>query len=287
MRKTVKFFIITCILLFILPVTAHADTGPKPSVVIDIEGLEDETYYVTLLSEKDSTGPWSAGDDYYEYFGDKTAFDMFSQYEDKDGYYFLSFMQDCSDTDQFAWTYYPPQLFKILIYYPDKDIFQVSDNIYERYAFDSYFKLVVEDEADNFAYNLILKKNYNYIKEAVSLVVRIVITLSVEILLALLFGYRDRKNLKVIMIANLFTQILLNLLLNIINYKSGFYNFVFNYVWMELVVLIIEAGIYIRFTDKRNPTTRRKMHPVFYAVTANFASLVIGILLAGIIPSVF
>ena len=61
MRK--KIFTILLALVIILmnvPITAYADMGPKPSVVIDFKGLEKERYFVTLLSEVPSTGPHSA-----------------------------------------------------------------------------------------------------------------------------------------------------------------------------------------------------------------------------------
>ena len=47
-------------LLLACSVTARADTGPKPSVRITFTGLEGESYYGTLLSERSSTGPASA-----------------------------------------------------------------------------------------------------------------------------------------------------------------------------------------------------------------------------------
>ncbi len=42
------------------PNTAKADIGPKPSVVIDFNGLDEKTYYATLLSSEKSTDPFSA-----------------------------------------------------------------------------------------------------------------------------------------------------------------------------------------------------------------------------------
>ena len=75
-----------------MPVTVKADIGPKPSVVIEFVGMEDKEYYATLLSEKRSTGPWSQGNPYYDYMGEEWVFEEFVNYEDVEGYYFLSFM---------------------------------------------------------------------------------------------------------------------------------------------------------------------------------------------------
>lgn len=284
MKKVYKLMFLILLFVFIFPLTAYADTGPKPSVVIEIKSLKDEDYYVTLLSENESTGPWSYGEAYQEYHGDKTAFDKFSQYEDQDGYYFLGHMQDCSETDRFEWNYYPPQRFKVLIYYPDRDQFQISENVYERYAFDSYYELQVEDIDSS---SLMLHKSYNYTKEIVALLIRIIITLFIEMTIAYLMGYGRSKNLKVIFYTNVITQIILNLFLNLIHYHSGLYDFVFSYVWLELLVMMIEAVIYKKYTDVVHPKTGRKMHPIGYAVAANTASFVIGVWLAIVIPGVF
>lgn len=123
--------------------------GPKPSVVIDFKGLEDENYYVTLLSKTDSTGPYSAitkGPGYTMYESGDEDYDVFLKfagYEDGDGYYFLQYFKNCGDSHRFAWTYYPPVNFKILVYFPDYDAFAVSAEAYERYAFDSYYSVSV------------------------------------------------------------------------------------------------------------------------------------------------
>ena len=81
MKKIHKWFacfvaILTCLAI---PVTVKADMGPKPSVVIEVVGFEGKEYCVTLLSERDSTGPWSHGNEYYEYMGKEQAFDAFEK----------------------------------------------------------------------------------------------------------------------------------------------------------------------------------------------------------------
>ncbi|MDO4711855.1 MAG: hypothetical protein Q4A75_07725 [Peptostreptococcaceae bacterium] len=61
MKRFLKLFLFALIFC-LLPVSGYGDTGPKPSVQISFEGLEGETYYVTLLSKFRSTGPASAYD---------------------------------------------------------------------------------------------------------------------------------------------------------------------------------------------------------------------------------
>ena len=56
MKSKMTFILLLLIVLLIaMPLTANADMGPKPSIVISFEGLENEKYYVTLLSESPTT----------------------------------------------------------------------------------------------------------------------------------------------------------------------------------------------------------------------------------------
>ena len=123
MKRKLFAFLMSIILVMSFPFTASADIGPKPSVRIQFTGIEGETYYGTLLSERKSTGPATAWDGYEEYRdwkpeNEKLIWEKFIAYEDADGYYFLQEWWDCSETNQLNWTYYPPNPFKILLYFP-------------------------------------------------------------------------------------------------------------------------------------------------------------------------
>lgn len=292
MKKIQKLLI--CFMLFILtfsfPLVVSADTGPKPSVVVNFSGISDETYYATLLSEEKSTGPWNYGEEYYDYLGDEEVFWKFSDYEDADGYYFLGFMDDCTDDNSLEWGYYPPERFKVLLYFPERDYFSCSTETYERYAFDSYYSITLSapglDETGNVSSppEMIVQKSYNFTQETLSLIARIILTIAVEIGIALLFGYRNRKSLNIIIITNIITQIVLNVLLNLINFHNGYRSFLVNYIWMEVVVFLIEAKIYSKYIDGKAVTFKRA---VPYALLANVASIIVGIAIAKVLPGIF
>ncbi|MEL7654478.1 MAG: hypothetical protein AAGU75_01070, partial [Bacillota bacterium] len=229
--------------LCITSTTASADIGPKPSVVIKFEGLRQENCYVTLLSKSDSTGPYSLydGDSSYAHYNeDDEGFEIwkkFVSYQDKDGFYFLQYFSKPDDCATFKWGYHPPQEFKILMYFPDSDSFLVSDESYERYAFDSYFKVDATDlssTANNGKISAV--KSYEFTWELFSLITRIVITIALELTVALLFGFRAKKQILIIGITNVITQTVLNVLLNIINYSQGQMMFVLHYIWLEFFV---------------------------------------------------
>lgn len=285
------------ILLITMPLTTTADTGPKPSVVISFEGLENEKYYVTLLSESVTTGPHTAYDEQADnsgYYGDEKdniIWQKFVSYKDEDGFYFLQFFEDCTETSKFTWGYYPPTKFKILIYFPEHDSFAVSDEVYERYAFDSYYKVNMtglEIQNVDVAKGIQALKNYPYSWELTSLISRIILTIIIEVVIALLFGFREKKQLLIIVIINIITQSILNILLNIINYNQGPSMFVFHYIWMEVLVVVIEAfAYYILFNKHSKKAPIGKFAISLYTFVANVVSFVGGLFIANLVPGLF
>ena len=298
MKSKMTFILLLLIVLLIaMPLTANADMGPKPSIVISFEGLENEKYYVTLLSDTPTTGPYSVYDensDPEKYNGveDKNnVWKKFISYKDEDGYYFLQYFEECTETSKFTWGYYPPSKFKILIYFPEHDSFAVSNEVYERYAFDSYYKVDasgMEIQSVTLNNNIQAQKNYPYSWELISLISRILITIIIEVLIALLFGFREKKLLLIVLVTNIITQSILNILLNLINYYQGGLMFVLNYIWMELLVIVIEAVAYcILFNKYSKKVPIGKFKVSTYAFIANVVSFCSGLLIAGFIPSLF
>ena len=287
LRKMISLLI--CMILIIsLPVTAKADIGPKPSVRIQFTGIEGETYYGTLLSERRSTGPSSAWDGYEDYpdwkpENEKVIWEKFLGYEDVDGYYFLQEWWDCSESNQLNWTYYPPNPFKILLYFPETDTFYVSD-VYEQYAFDSYFTVDLSEYSTS---PITARQSYDYTWEVISLVARIVLTIALELAIALFFGYQEKKALAFLTIVNVITQVTLNVALNIINYVSGSMGFTFALICMEIVVFAIEAIAYKSLLQRFSTAEQEKRRGVSYALIANTASFATGLWLAHLIPGIF
>lgn len=283
-----RILMLVCVLMILsVPLTAFADMGPKPSVVIDFQGLEGKRYYATLLSKEKSTGPFSAVEDtgeedwsYQVGNADYAVFLKFAQYRDADGFYFLQNFQDCSETQQFSWTYYPPQVFKVLLYFPDTDQFLASGS-YERYAFDSYFTVEPQDGS------LRVIPSYDYTAEAVSLFVRVLLTIAVELGIALLFGFREKRVFRLIVIINVVTQLALNVILNVINYHMGMLGFLMFFVLLELVVFLVEAVLYAVCLKKRSEKKISAWKPWIYALAANTASFIVGVVLAFWMPGMF
>lgn len=300
MKKWSSISFLCIIAAFILfPITAKADIGPKPSVNIIFENMGDEPCYGTLLSESPSTGPASVWDSsawdgdestIYTYGLDLDVWKAFAAYQDPDGYYFLQLAWQCDETKSFSWGYYPPDPFKILLYYPETDTFLVS-GIYERYAFDSYFSVDMNDlepgSAGSQGAVLIAEKSYDYTWELLSLVCRIVITILLEAGIAFLFGFRQKRLLALITGVNLITQVILNVMLNVIHYDRGDLAFILSYVPYEIVVFIIEAILYGALFNRVSKTPIPAWKPVLYALAANVVSFIGGFLIALWVPGIF
>lgn len=310
------------VLVFVQPQTANADMGPKPSLNITFKNLSDKLCYATILSKNISTGPHSAyapdkGYDYKNwvehdsnYYNDEDyhneeverIWQVFVDYQDSDGYYFLQLWWKLGgESNSLKWGYYPPYSFKLLLYYPEQDVF-VTSNVYERYAFDSYYTVdmstandlllnpdsTVGDSHPNHDWNdfveLELENNYDYLSEIVGLLLRIALTILIELLIALLFRIKGRKPLLTILITNAATQIALNVALNLIFYFNGALAYLLFFVLLEIAVVIVEAIVYC-FLLRKNGVPIWKA--ILYALVANLVTAVAGYYLANWLPGMF
>ncbi len=307
-KKLIVMLLCFVMVLAVFPITASADTGPKPSVRITFENLGDEECWGTLLSSKQSTGPssaWNGKEEdaqhnenpngYYSY--QKFGYDVwkaFVDYAENDDFYFLQEAWQINETKELAWTYYPPNEFKILLYFPETGEFTIS-GVYERYAFDSYFTVNMDGVKLSVDYNEELSsderinafKSYNYTVEIVSLVARIIITIIIEMAIALLFGFRKKKQLLLLIGVNTATQIILNVLLNVINYNSGELAFVVFYILFEIAVFVIEAILYCTIMKKISEQQKKNWFYVLYALIANAVSFGAGFIVAQMLPGIF
>lgn len=264
------------------PIKASADTGPKPSVRVTFENMGDELCYGTLLSKTPSTGParaWDGTEDGKYFFNgaDETVWRAFVEYKDPDGFYFLQWFWRTDEKKTLNWRYYPPQTFKILLYYPDRatesgaadnsaggatrdsettaasGAFCVSD-VLERYVFHSYYFVDmrnVQSETIGTIAKISATQGYDYSAEILGFFVRFIITLGVETLLALAFGLRTKRAFLTVLAANGATQVALNILLNVQLHFNNVYGVFPLYFFAELFVFVAEAALYCFIFGKR------------------------------------
>lgn len=261
---------------------ASADTGPKPSVRVTFENMGDELCYGTLLSKTPSTGPahaWDGTEDgkYIHEGADEAVWRAFTEFKDEDGFYFLQWFWRADENKALNWTYYPPQTFKILLYYPDRATKSgAADNsaggatrdsettaasgafcvsaVLKKYAFHSYYFVDmrnVQSETIGTIAKISATQSYDYSAEILEFFVRFIVTLGVETLLALAFGLRTKRAFLTVLAANGVTQIALNLLLNVRLHFNNLYGVIPLYFFAELFVFVAEAALYCFILGKR------------------------------------
>ncbi|MBQ5977331.1 MAG: hypothetical protein IJL51_04270 [Oscillospiraceae bacterium] len=299
-RRLLTLFF-AALLLTTVPVNAWADTGPKPSVTVTLENQGDEICYGTLLSESKGNGPWVVwnGTGSGEYANDEKeaerrarapyeVWQAFVDYQDEDGFCFLQFAQRVDESGTLDWGYYPPDTFKLLLYYPQTGRFAVS-GVLHRYAFHARFRVDLQNGA---AGRLQVRRAFTWSAELPSFLFRIALTLAVELGIALLFAIRGKKQLLCISAVNVITQLLLNrILLPVIGpgLSPGvvFLSASLYLPFLELLIFILEALAYCLLLNKNTDRPRKPGIYIVYAFVANAASLVLGLVLSFCLPGMF
>ena len=279
MKQIVRRSLIFLILCLLLSVVALADASPKPTVTIAFSVPDETPFYATLLGNVEHNGPnrhrtleyinkerqdW----DNYEILR------LFAAYDAPEGWYFYGRGEDCTDTKALAWTYYPPDPFRVLVYFPETETYAISP-AYERYAFNSVYSADLTDAAASGTFTA--EDTYSLSMDLAGLLCRILLTIAVELLVAYWFGYTSKSQIQLFIRVNVITQILLNLILYYYLRFSGVFGYVLISIPAELVVFILESLLY-----------RKKLeHPCFYAFLANLASFLVGLALAAAVPFLF
>ena len=308
MKKSLRSLLAFLIAATVLCCIAMADTGPKPSASFTFTGMPDEDYYVTMLAEVDAYGPHRVhqpGSEIPGYVLEQgeqdpayPAWQKFVDYKDPDGYYFLEdLFEQCHGDDEAGWRYFPPERFKLLLYFPESDTFLCSP-VTARYAFDSVYRLDLGgksltgpdgDPIPSPAGEITLDKADGTHQQIVGFFGRLGITLVIELALAWGWKYRKGSQLLFIGIVNLITQCLLNASLLYWGARETSRGaIIFWYILLELAVTGIEAAAYAYLlpgTDRKDPAVHR--HAALYALSANLLSFLGGLALSEVFPILF
>ena len=116
-----------------------------------------------------------------------------------------------------------------------------------------------------------IKKEIFFNEVTYHFIERVVVTILIELLIALCFQIKKKRELKIIVLTNIATQILLNFMLQML---SVYYISVFAflcYTLLEIAVIYIEAKIYQKYMKDHS-----KGELIGYATVANILSLLIG-----------
>lgn len=247
--------------------------GNYQTTKIEFSNIEG-TCYGTLLSRKTVSGSWSVQKE-LDIRAPKKVITFFSEFKDEDNFFYLNYLQDVSE-GLLYWPFYPPEEFRVLLYYPDTDSYAISDTIISRYALCSTFKATINDGV------ISLSRNYNYTKLIFLTLSRTLIFVAVSFLVTLIYGQPRKRDLKYFFISDVAYQLLLNILISIYSFKNGFTIVEYYLImWIPYLIFFVIQGYY--YTHNSNAYRS----PYMCTFLSNLAAYVAGILLVDVMPQLF
>jgi len=301
MKKIISLLFLIAVCTLLMPVPVYADMGPKPSIIISIDGAsENQSCFATVLfGESDVWGPHQSWENFetedieHRYNEEeRTIFYKFAEYQDTDGYVFTGKISNVTENKNFELGYYPPYQFKVLLYFPELDTYAISD-VMERYAFDSYYTVCLSGGNGKILSLTHVEEYHKYILPLIgAFLIRFVLTVLIETIVALPFFLKNKRQFFIIFWVNILTQVLLNLLLSVLAVWYILY-VVMLYALFELIVFIVEAILYSKLLPKHEHPNKdgliknRTSIYVSYALIANFISFIFGLVLSEIVPTWF
>lgn len=261
---------------------AYADMGEKPSIMITLQNMDTDNYVIDLFVY-DKRG--DAYESPLDYNGEGLTEEQQQTLHELnyDGWisegtrwdYYLLFA-DCSGHHQEPhWFSYfgTPETYKVLIINYDTEETKISDVIH-REDFASKITIdvntmdvktntgginsnTVDTNANTTNINTnaanTTQQSHNVenifaLDSLLRLLLPLIVTIVVEIIIALIMRIRTIREIKIIALANLLTNIVLQLVLICIPIP-----YMYKFVFMEIVVIIIEYLIYSRFFHDIEP----------------------------------
>lgn len=271
-----KLTVIAIILTLILPLFAqktYADMGPKPSIELKFEGLDDQVYYVSVFSLPGTYGPNGSINDVKVSYGrgvpDEVQ-DQFFAYKASDNFCFWGVTKKITKEDNvFSWSYYAPEDFKVVVLLPDGRI--IEGEGMKKETFEAYYTCRIKDN------KVEVQESFNYLAAFGKMLLRMAATILVELIIGFIFGYRSKPEIKRIVITNIITQLLLNLGVTVTDIYGGLLTALILMVPMEIVIFIIEGISY------HGRLSGSKIKSWLYALFANGITFYIGLWMLAIV----
>jgi hypothetical protein len=278
MKRRWRWILLLCLILMI-PVTASANSpGPAPRIdyTLNIVNAPKVDFYVTILTRE----PGASKSEMMVTAlldQDKVVGAFYALVSD--GWYPISefpregFKRQAGD-NRIQWGIISQSMseYRVMLVTEDGTV-HVSDPVIRRdYANEATYDVKINQ----------LTQRIDYWEYARRIMIAVVITLVVELWLLKVSEFSDPRNRRVVIVTNLFTQTLLNVVLFVTHY----YEFSkANFTWLlilEVAILIIEGFVYAKLFDLG--TVRQRVQ---YAVIANLASFAIGLFLYVIIAILY
>jgi len=285
-KKLLVVFLIVLTTLILIP-TVSADVFPKSTLTIEVNYHSNRDVYFELLYHGD---PYELTEEELENRREMEE-DLFNFLHNKslDGYvsathYRAAPFYISKENTNFGYsvtiTYLYPRTFKLLMFDKTNNSIFISEEITQN-AFDSKMKVTYTEDFVNNSYSEItiveesvnISEQHFIFKGIVGIVLRIVLTLIIELFILYLFLYREKSSFIKALIVNLITHTALTITLFVAFYTSGAWTNVFLIIPLEILVIIVEVISY-RYLLKEQSTTKSSI----YAVVANVATIAIGLI---------
>jgi hypothetical protein len=257
-KRVTSFILITIILFSFLAIDIKADMGPKPTIDIEIKGVDQPYYFDVLIYESNDiemlTADELADQIEFNYYQDDFPSDILNGYQDEDGYVSRTLyngapgttrtFDDLEDTYRVGY-FVAPEILKVVIILDDDTMF-VSE-IVERKLFQSYMTYDLTDVDLSFSQQDVgvVTEVIPYQHVSISLLIRVIITVGVELLILFAYGYRQKYSYKIVGFTNLVTQTLLTIFMALGYYAWGsFFGLIGVLFFGEILVFITEMIMY-------------------------------------------
>jgi hypothetical protein len=291
-KRITSFLIITLILFSFLALDIKADMGPKSTIDIEIIGVDQPYYFDVLIYENREIEPLDLADLEEEiennYYQDDYPSNILNGYQDEDGFVSRTLyngipasLSKPDDTKEIYHVGYfsAPETFKIVIILEDDTM--ITSKIVDRKLFQSTMTYDLSDVDLSFNQHDVgvVVESIPYTYVSVSLLIRVIITVGVELLILFAYRYRSKESYLIVGLTNLVTQTLLTIFMAIGFYVWGAFFGLFGVLILgEILVFITEIIVY-GFILKEHGRSKA----MGYAFIANVITLILTFLTIGYI----
>lgn len=285
-KKSNKIIFICLIILLSIILClpqVNADMGPKPRATISVVGTENlGMYHVKIFASGGISNRPESQESAYKFVDDYEI----------DGYDESFVFCDLQGDFVYDSSYIAHDNYQIVIFSENGDTIFCSP-MFEREFFEGFytynlggktFQEITESLEDNSTIYGSVSAEYKWWYIVVSTFGRMLVTVAVECLIALVL-FRNKRVIKIIAITNIITNYALNQTLSIIDLVTGFQmmNYMMLYWAFEIVVILIESLVYC----KTMPLVS-KLKIILYTIVANLITFVLGMAVGlGIYQAVF
>jgi hypothetical protein len=282
------FVALLLLMLFTSVHTVHADMGPKPSMEVTIKGVTEDYYFDVLVNEGD--GDLLTEIDVYDYYREISQ--SLINYKDSEGYYSYSIYEipssikrklNTANEQKYLLNYHRPDHFKLVL------VLEESEKIISSQAIDIVgFNVEIAWDLSGVDLNSTSTGDVGVLSgdidgeisfvdsigfsTMINTALRMIITIIVEVGILLLFGIRTKKAIKLVVVVNAATNLMLGGVLICIYQTSGPLAFYFMTLILEMIVLLMELVIY-SVTLKKIPFWKI----LTYTIVANIVTFLIGL----------